>query len=167
MAYKIRIILDVEEDVLRDLLIDESVSLETLHFAIAKSFGFKGQEMASFYKTDDNWDQGEEIPLFNMSDDTTAPTMHNCKLKDVLKFEGDKLIYVYDFFAMWTFFVELSEIKPTIENDDLPKTTLIVGEVPDKAPEKEFIAEDDLENFENFNEGNEFEDLDDIDINNY
>ena len=41
MAYKIRVILDVEEDVIRDIVVNEAISLENLHFTIAKSFGFK------------------------------------------------------------------------------------------------------------------------------
>ena len=64
--YKIRIILDTQEDVIRTILVDEKQSLESLHFTIAKSFNFDGQEMASFYRTDFEWNQGEEIPLFNM-----------------------------------------------------------------------------------------------------
>ena len=78
MAYKFRVILDVEEDVFRDIIVSESINLEELHFTIAKSFGFKGQEMASFYRTDNAWEQGEEIPLFDMSEDGSAPSMQNC-----------------------------------------------------------------------------------------
>ena len=46
MAYKIRVVLDVENDVIRDIIVNETINLEELHFIIAKSFGFKGQEMA-------------------------------------------------------------------------------------------------------------------------
>ena len=110
MAYKIRAILDVKEDVFRDIIVDESINLEKLHFSIAKSFGFKGQEMASFYRTDDNWEQGEEIPLFEMSEDGSSPSMQSVSTASALKGIGDKLIYVYDFFSLWTFFIELSDI---------------------------------------------------------
>ena len=167
MAYKIRVILDVEEDVFRDLIVDESIDLEKLHFTIAKSFGFKGQEMASFYKTNDNWEQGVEIPLFDMSEDGGTTTMQNYLAKEVLKKEGDKLIYVYDFFSMWSFFVELSEIIDKTE-DDLPKISLSFGNVPDQAPEKEFKAEkDDFGTQDNLNDENGFENIDDFDFDNY
>ncbi len=66
--YKIRVILDTKEDVIRTILVDSNLNLEDLHLTIAKSFGFKGQEMASFYRTDDEWTQGEEIPLINMEE---------------------------------------------------------------------------------------------------
>ena len=66
--YKIRVILDTKEDVIRTILVDDSINLESLHYTIAKTFGFEVQEMASFYRTDDEWNQGEEIPLFNMAE---------------------------------------------------------------------------------------------------
>ena len=165
MAYKIRVVLDVEKDVIRDILVNDSINLEDLHFIIAKSFGFQGLEMASFYRTNEDWEQGEEIPLFDMSDDGTALCMRNSLLKNVLVKEGDNLIYVYDFLSMWTFFVELSKIE-TSKEKDLPKILLSIGNKPDKAPEKEFIAESEFDDFESLDD-DEFENLDEFDYDNY
>lgn len=165
--YKIRIILDTKEDVIRTLLVDDQISLETLHYTIAKSFGFNGQEMASFYLTDDDWTQGEEIPLFNMSDDGMGLAMNTAILNEVLPNEGDKLIYVYDFLALWTFYVEILETSPNHEAD-LPKTILAIGEIPEEAPEKEFSSDrfEDMDlDDDSFSE--DFENLDDIDFDSY
>jgi len=169
MAYKFRVILDVEEDVFRDIIVSGSINLEQLHFTIAKSFGFKGKEMASFYRTDNAWEQGEEIPLFDMSEDGTAPSMQNCSMSETFKVKGDKLIYVYDFMAMWTFFVELSEISNSTEKD-LPIIALSFGNTPDEAPEKEFTSEfldEDDDNIDIFNDENNFDNIDDLDLDNY
>ena len=46
--YKIRVILDTKEDVIRTILVDDNLNLEDLHSTIAKAFGFGGKEMASF-----------------------------------------------------------------------------------------------------------------------
>lgn len=165
MAYKIRVVLDVEKDVIRDILVNETINLEDLHFIIAKSFGFQGVEMASFYRTNEDWEQGEEIPLIDMSEDGTALCMGNISLKDVLTKEGDNLIYVYDFLAMWTFFVELSKIEPSDEKD-LPKIMLSIGNKPDKAPDKEFVAEESFDDFDNIDD-DDFENLDEFDFDNY
>jgi len=166
MAYRIRIILDVKDDVIRDLIVDKSINLEELHFTIAKSFGFKGQEMASFYRTDENWEQGDEIPLFDMSDFGDSISMKTCMVADAFTKIGDKLIYVYDFMALWTFFVELTEIKdPTINN--LPIIALSFGNVPDEAPEKEFKSEKLADDFDAFDDENGFENIDDFDFENY
>ncbi|WP_231374023.1 plasmid pRiA4b ORF-3 family protein [Aureivirga marina] len=177
MIYKIRAILDVTEDVFRDILIDGATSLEDLHKTLANSFDFNGQEMASFFRTDNEWNQGDEIPLINMSDDLNKPEMRDLKIQDELKSVNDKLIYVYDFFSMWAFFIEVKEIKENSENIELPKIALAFGVVPEEAPEKEFKADksqhdpftssipgidefdDELGNFDAEN----FENIDDID----
>lgn len=82
--YKIRIILDTKEDVIRTILVDDNLNLKDLHIIITKSFGFKGKEMASFYRTDEKWSQGEEIPLFNMEEIGEGITMQICLLKETL-----------------------------------------------------------------------------------
>ncbi|MDX6747179.1 hypothetical protein SHK09_10285 [Polaribacter sp. PL03] len=138
--YKIRVILDTKEDVIRTILVEDNLNLEDLHLTIAKSFGFGGQEMASFYRTDTEWNQGEEIPLFNMEEVGEGISMQTCILNDTLSEENDKLIYVYDFLNMWTFYVEVIEIS-TENKADLPQIILTVGEIPSEAPEKEFVAE--------------------------
>lgn len=169
MAYRIRIILDVKNDVIRDLIVDETINLEELHYTIAKAFGFKGKEMASFYGTDNNWEQGDEIPLIDMSEDDNLQEMNTLLVSNVFKKVGDKLIYVYDFMAMWTFFVELAEIINTPE-EDLPKIALSFGNTPDEAPEKEFKSEkslDDFDSFDAYNDENDLENIDDIDFDTY
>ena len=159
--YKVRVILDTKEDVIRTILVDDHINLEDLHFTIAKSFGFEGQEMASFYRTDDEWNQGEEIPLFNMAEAGEEISMQNCLLEETLPQINSKLIYVYDFFAMWTFYVEVVEIL-TEQKDNLPKTILEIGNIPNEAPQKEFVAENPEES-----DDDEFDIFDDFDFNEY
>ena len=93
----------------------------------------------------------------------------NCFIKNTIPTSGDKLIYVYDFLKMWTFYVEVIEVT-TDNQDNLPKTILSVGQIHSEAPEKEFIAEQSNHDFEDdygsdFN--NDFESLDDIDFDQY
>ncbi|CAI8367351.1 MAG: Uncharacterised protein [Flavobacterium sp. SCGC AAA160-P02] len=163
--YKIRIVLDTKKDVIRTILVNNSIHLETLHLIIAKSFGFDALEMASFYRTDDEWNQGEEIPLFNMSEAGEGISMQQCFIRKTLPNVGDKLIYVYDFLHMWTFYVETIEISGE-SNDNLPNTILSIGEPPEKAPEKNFKAEN-IENDLGHEFEDDFESLDNIDFDNY
>ena len=165
--YKVRVILDTEEDVIRTIMVDENQSLESLHFTIAKAFGFDGQEMASFYRTDDEWNQGEEIPLFNMAEAGEAISMATCFINETLPNNNDKLIYVYDFLLMWSFYVEV--IEQSSEKITESKVILSVGEVPEKAPEMEFKIDkvgNDMN--DDFDDGfSNFESLDDFDFDNY
>ena len=164
--YKIRVILDTKEDVIRTIAVDKGINLEELHFSIAKSFGFGGQEMASFYRTDDEWNQGEEIPLFDMAEAGIDSSMASFILEETLLLENEKLIYVYDFMKMWTFYVELIEIAEE-KVAGLPSVILSVGEIPAKAPEKEFLADENESDFdEEFDDDNDYDSYeDDYDFN--
>ena len=167
MIYKIRLTLDVEEDVVRDIAIAGNATLEDLHNVITNAFGFSGTEMASFYLTNEDWEQGEEIPLFDMSDAGDATSMEKFLLDDVFGEDNDKLLYVYDFFSMWAFSVEVTDLIEDNDLIELPSLLFSTGIVPDKAPDKEFIAEDiddeieDYDNLENFDDF-DFDNFDDV-----
>lgn len=172
MIYKIRVVLDTQEDVIRTLLVDANNTLEEFHKIIAKVFGFNGQEMASFYRSDEEWNQGEEIPLCSMDDAPDALCMATTTLQQNIEDPEEKLIYVYDYMSMWTFYCELIEVTKTT-NSELPKLVLSIGDTPEVAPEKEFTADktkdskfdfDDDEFNENFSE---FENIDDLDPDKY
>ena len=142
MIYRFRVILDTHEDVFRDLEIHAEDTLEDLHNVIVQSFGFGGQEMASFYLSDPEWAQGEEIPMFDMSEvPGEIKVMNETFLEDVVNEEQPRLIYVYDFLNMWTFLVELAEIAEIEEGRTYPNLIFAHGHIPEEAPEKEFIAE--------------------------
>ncbi|MFD1095362.1 IS1096 element passenger TnpR family protein [Salegentibacter chungangensis] len=160
MVYRFRVILDAEEDVFRDIEMLQESTLEDLHNTIVQSFGFDGTEMASFYISNDDWNQGEEIHQFDMSGkEQGIRLMNETSLDSVLSESQTKLIYVYDFLKMWTFFVELAQIGEIEEGRDYPNLMYVHGQIPENAPDKEFTAEGEEEDF------NEFDD--DIDIDDY
>ncbi|GAA4231631.1 hypothetical protein GCM10022291_04540 [Postechiella marina] len=165
MIYRFRVILDndTEEDIFRDLEIRETDTLEDLHNIITQSFGFDGTEMASFYISNDAWEQGEEIFLFDLSEDGSARLMNETALDDIVHEAQTKLIYIYDFLSMWTFYVELAEIVNVTEGMDYPNLMFVQGQVPENAPEKLFEA-DNEDNFNEFEDGLNIDDYDNLDF---
>lgn len=144
MIYKIRVILDAQEDIFRDLEIEESASLEELHSAITQAFGFLGEEMASFYTCDEQWKQEEEIPLFDVRDsDTDVRLMPDTAMSEVLNRVTPRLLYVYDFLNLWTFFVELADITDKEDGRSYPNLLFSFGKIPESPPEKRFEADTD------------------------
>ena len=142
MIYKFRIILDAEDDVFRDLEVEAESSLEDFHNAIAQSFGFDGTEMASFYLSNEEWEQGEEIALFDMSEgDEQVRLMSEVRLEEVMDHDNRNLIYVYDFLCMWTFYVELADISEKVDGNAYPNLMFAHGQLPDSPPNKSFEAE--------------------------
>ena len=164
MVYKFRVILDTEEDIFRDIAILEDDSLEDLHNAIVNAFGFDGMEAASFYACDDEWTQlEEEISLFDTSDEPgDHKTMSSCTISAILDEENTKIIYVYDFLNMWTFFVELAAVEEEESNVNYPEVLFVHGEIPSDVPERNYTA-DPVSNediYGEFNDGLDDEDYD-------
>jgi hypothetical protein len=156
MIFRIRIILDTKEDIIRDIEIENNSTFKDLHTEILKSFQFDGNEMASFYLSNDNWDQGKEISLSSFQEEDEL-IMEKCPLDLIINENQKKFIYIYDFLNLWTFFVEIFEINPIIVGAKYPKLIFSLGKLPEKAPDK---------NFEKIKD-NEFEDNFEDDYNDY
>ena len=142
MIYRFRVILDndTEDDIFRDIEINKEDSLAEFHKSIITSFGFNNNEIASFYLSDNQWNQGEEILLFSFEDQDNK-VMSDILISDVINNQNNKLIYVYDFLNMWTFLIELVEVAEGIKGIDYPNIIFSKGEIPEKAPEKKFESE--------------------------
>ena len=143
MIYRMRVILDTETDVIRDFEIETTATLEELHDAVSQSFGFAGNEMASFYRSDENWAQGEELPLVDMG--VGEKPLNERPLNKILSENENRLIYVYDFLNLWTFFVELMETAEKQHLKGYPSLIFSHGEVPETPPAKNFIAKEDFD----------------------
>ncbi len=165
MIYRFRIILDAKEDVFRDIEIDEENTLEELHNAITQAFGFEGQEMASFYISNEEWGQGEEIALFDVSEGVdSVRVMNETTINDVTNRDQTRLLYVYDFLSMWTFLVELADIAEADSNQTYPNLMFAHGEIPDEAPDKEFKADASEDDDEYIDDEMNHEDYGDLDF---
>ena len=141
MIYRLRLILDndTKEHILRDVEIDKNSNLTDLHELILLSFNFSADQMASFYTVDEDWNQIKEISLMNFDESTDS--MDSILIANVLNNQNTKLLYIYDFINMWTFYVELIEEAEEINNILYPRIIFSVGNVPKKAPEKKFTNE--------------------------
>lgn len=136
MIYKIRVILDTKDDVFRDIEVRDKQTLFTLYKGIMSAFSLQGEELASFYESDQDWSQGREIPLEDMADEDSDQTMADFHIHEVFKKVGSRMIFVYDYMEMWTFFVELMEIEEKKAVLNYPLTVYRYGIVPLKAPKK-------------------------------
>lgn len=162
MVYRFRVILDAEEDVFRDIELLEESTLEDFHNSIINAFGFDGNEMASFYISDNDWNQGEEISQFDLSDgEESIRLMNETTLDSVVSETDTRMIYVYDFLNLWTFLIELAEIAELEEGRDYPNLMFVHGQIPMEAPDKEFVAEEN-EFGDDYNSDLDVDDYDDL-----
>ena len=118
---RLRVILDTEDDVFRDIEIETDAPLIHLHFAVLDAFGWESGELASFFQSDESWGRGKEFSLLDMSDpmadDGAKPedAMNESTVGHLIPELGCRAIYVYDFLRMWCFYVEplaLEDAKP-------------------------------------------------------
>jgi len=143
---KFRVLLDssASTEVFRDILIDENNTFETFYLSILKAFDFNGDQMASFYMSNDDWDKGQEITLMDMTfgeEPDPTPMMSSTKIKTFIEESDQKIILVHDFLRLWIFLIELigvEEIAP-IE----PQIVLAIGVAP-KEDSKQPEDNDDL-----------------------
>mgnify|MGYP006102193361 CR=1 FL=1 len=165
---KFRILLDSsgKEEVFRDILISEEDNFESLYRAILKAYNFSSDQMASFYMSNESWDKGHEISLFDMSfgedpDQIQPGVMKNSRIIDFMKESDQKIILVHDFLKMWMFLIELIE-RPN-ETPPIPKMVLAIGDAPDEESKSsddenlKFETESDVEEEDEFGFG-DFED---------
>lgn len=170
MVYRFRVILNTKEDIFRDLELRHDQTLEDFHNSITQAFGFGGQEMASFFLSNDQWTQDEEFPLFDMSEGTDEKrTMSDTALHEILDEDQTKMIYIYDFLNYWTFMVELADIAQETKGVEYPNLIFAHGHLPEEPPVTEFEGVDahgaGIDSDVDFDSDshNEFDDMDRLD----
>tara|TARA_B100000989_G_scaffold13281_1_gene8969 strand:+ start:531 stop:992 length:462 start_codon:yes stop_codon:yes gene_type:complete len=132
MQLKFRVILNVEEDVLRDIVLDSNTSLIEFSNIISSEFGFDSSEISTFYNTNEDWDQLSEIKIFKLEEKDKI--MANASISNFFHLVGDKLIFIYDFLNYWTFFIELYEFDKSVIMNKEYETINSIGNVPKTAP---------------------------------
>ena len=171
---KFRVLLDSkdQEKVFRDILISDSDNFETFYKAIISSFRFEGDQMASFYMSNDEWDKGHEISLMDMSYDDDSidaipSVMKNAIIKDFIEEPDQKIILVYDFLRMWIFLAELVgyEKEAPVE----PQVLMAMGMAPPEDSKITDISDDEdlLAEISVGDDDDEDDDDDDLGFNDY
>lgn len=129
---KFRILLDSsqKEEVFCDILISLEDNFESLFNAIVEAYSFKGDQMASFYVSNENWDKGEEISLMdvNFGDGSEQKIMSTTSIGSCLQEQNQKFILVYDFLKMWIFLIECIGVQQ--EAPKKPELLLSIGSKP-------------------------------------
>ena len=109
-VYKIRVVADTEEDIFIDLMALKNCNLLQLHELLLEEFFLNKLEMASFYISNNDWDKGEEITLFNMKvneEDEDSKSMEETTLNSLFKNDITKLLYLHDFLNLNIFYIEI------------------------------------------------------------
>ncbi|MBD79807.1 MAG: hypothetical protein CL840_12910 [Crocinitomicaceae bacterium] len=162
MVIHIRALIDTEEDIFRDIEIQDSATFEELHYAILDSFEWEPNQMASFYKSNEDWDKGEEIPLMDIAEEfgpTKKKVMSEVTLAEMMKEPGQKMLYIFDFMLMWCFYIDIISIKEEKEGVAYPQLTMAVGDSISQYEKEEVNFSGQDKNEDEEDEESNFDDL--------
>ena len=154
-VYLIRCVLDTDEDVVRDIALLPGSDLNLVHKAILNAFDLQPGEMCSFFMSNEDWEQGEEISMMDFDPETGRNALESRVVSTCFPKIGDRMLYVYDFLKLWTFYLELVALPEPDMDKTYPRLIGKIGERPAEAPEKHMEAGEDP--------NNPFEDNDDFD----
>ena len=144
---KIRATLESKEDVIRELVINEDLTLDMLHFEISEKFNLDRYEVASFYQVDSELNLEKEYSLIDTNElEQSNLTMNKVSISSVLFEKKCRLIYIHDFLKMWRFYIEYVEQVNSKEKIYLSS----IGKMPNEAPEIIFKSENKIRNSVSF-----------------
>ena len=109
---KFRIYWEEDEGVYRDIAIKHQQTFLDLHQAILKSYEFDNKHQATFYKSNDAWQQGRAISLekYDHSYKVEPLIMSEVNIGSQIADPNQKFLYEYDFAKNWKFMVELIHV---------------------------------------------------------
>ena len=147
--YKFRVLIESDDEIFRDIEIKSTQNFDDFHEIIVAAFGFDNTQMASFYLSDDEWDKGKEITLFDMqveeNQEEKVMVMTDTLINSQVNCVGNHLLYAYDFLNMRNFFIELIEIIVKADKDAFyPKIVYSQGEAPTQKEEMADLSEEEM-----------------------
>ena len=118
---RFRIYWEDDDAVYRDVVIRHTQNFKDLHETILKAYEFDNKHKATFFRSNDLWQQGREISLEKYEKTYKAEPllMEETAVGTEIREPNQKFVYVYDFNKNWTFMVELINVS----KEENPKTT--------------------------------------------
>lgn len=118
---KFRVYFEEDETVYRDVVIRHSQNFFDLHQAILKAWEFDNKHKATFFRSNDHWQQGREISVEVYDKPYKAPPliMAETTIGSEIRDTNQRFIYLYDFNKNWSFLLELINVS----KEENPKIT--------------------------------------------
>lgn len=116
---KFRVYFEDDDSIYRDVAIRHTQTFFDLHQAILNAFEFDNKHKATFFRSNEHWQQGREITLEVYDKEYKAPPliMSETTVGSEIRDPGQKFIYNYDFNKSWNFLLELINVS----KDENPK----------------------------------------------
>lgn len=161
-AYRFRLLSEEQDDFLRDIEIKPGQTYKQFHEIILQSVGIEGNELASFFICDQQWNKKKEITLIDMGlrptendfdeeEDKVANLvmplliMEDVKIKEMIDEPHQRILYEYNFLSPVTLYIELSKIIDADPKKTYPVCVKKEGALSSKSVSEQFTYLDDLD----------------------
>lgn len=168
IIFKFRLMSDEVEDFIRDYEVPFDMTLLQFHEYIRKDLKYNPCELASFFKSDVEWEKLQEFTLVDMGtegvdidpDDDIAPPvpMSEVKLALIMNDKFERLVYVFDMLNERSLYIELIESKFRDPEIQYPRTVLSEGAAPEQFKEEEDIFGEAMSEFSDFEGDDSYDD---------
>ncbi len=165
-----------EEDFVREIEMKEDSTFKDLHLAIQQVCKYDPTLITTFYIADEYWEASDEPEKEIILERIDEKTQKDCLLMEdtplnfVKPEKGQHYLYLFDFFSVRCFNVEVIDVRNYLKKDEklkFPNLTLsegnppqqvIIDDLEDNLEENLDDDEDDFEEEENPYYDNEYED---------
>lgn len=133
MIFQFRVLSDEDDRFLRDYQVIYKATLLDFHDFICDDLGFDKQAMSSFYLSDGQWDKLREFTLIDVGGETQDQgplTMDGVTLREIIRDNGDRLIYTFDVFSDRSLYMEMIGTYKAEDGSVYPRVTLAEGDPP-------------------------------------
>lgn len=157
-AYKFRILVNEDEEFLREFELTENQTLIDFHKLITKNIKLNNAELASFFLTSQNWEKEKEFTLLNMElepekedldNENSIPIelMEDTSIGNIIVKPNQRMLYEYNFMNPTIFYIEAVEIKEANPKEKYPKCVKSEG-VLDIEQSLSYLSDfDDIDDF--------------------
>ncbi|MFR9650265.1 MAG: hypothetical protein SNJ33_07315 [Rikenellaceae bacterium] len=108
IIFRLRMVSDENDNFVRDYLLEAQTSLVELHNFIIESLDYE-ECISSIFSSNDEWEREVEYTLIDMGAEQSVP-MDGVRVCDLLRKEGDRMIYLYDAFENRGYYITLLEM---------------------------------------------------------
>jgi hypothetical protein len=131
-VYRFKISFEDYDEIVRVMEFKASQTFEDVKIAFHNLIGFDTDKVSSFYMSDDNWKKGKEITNRILTDEESASvkSLNESRLSDFIIDPHQKIYYVYDTDAQWSFHIELVKITSPENGAIYPRCIKTAGEAP-------------------------------------
>ncbi len=135
-AYRFRLLIEDQDDFLRDIDVLANQTFEDFNNFLLKHFELPAGELSSFYICDHKWRKLKELTLIDMQQDLDEDddpdekpserkrlpvfVMSEAKIKDIIDDPHQRIIFEYDFLNPVTLYLELMRINPAEKGKNYP-----------------------------------------------